>query len=103
MQFPIELRADARFDAVGFGTNAVDYLVRVPSYPAFNTKVELTEWQVLPGGEIASAMVGLARLGLKTTYAGRFGSDPAGRIGYDSPGPASTSDMPSSSTVQQRR
>ncbi len=72
------------FDVVGFGTNAVDYLIRVPRYPTFNSKTELTDHTIAPGGEIASSMVGLARLGLRTAYAGRFGDDPAGIIGRES-------------------
>ena len=34
------------------------------------------------GGHTASAMVALRRLGLKTAYAGRFGSDPEGLFGF---------------------
>src|SRR6185436_7334892 len=33
------------------------------------------------GGQTATAMVALRRLGLKTAYAGRFGSDPEGQFG----------------------
>src|SRR5439155_11014652 len=36
------------------------------------------------GGQTASAMVALQRLGLKTAYAGRFGSDAEGRFGLSS-------------------
>lgn len=68
----------------GLGTNAVDHLVRVPVYPAFNSKVELSEYAEAPGGEVASTMVGLTRLGFSTAYIGKFGSDHAGRIGLSS-------------------
>lgn len=84
MRFPFTLRAANDFDVVGFGTNAVDYLIRVPEYPAFNSKVELSEYSCSPGGEVASTMVGLQRLGLKTAYVGRFGSDEAGITGLKS-------------------
>ena len=84
MRFPFQLLAKNDFDAVGFGTNAVDYLIRVPEYPAFNSKVEISEYSRSAGGEIASAMVGLQRLGLKTAYAGRFGADEAGHLGLQS-------------------
>jgi sugar/nucleoside kinase (ribokinase family) len=84
MKFPFKLLQDRDFDAVGFGTNAVDYLIRVPEYPAFNSKVELDEYVRAPGGEVASAMVGLRRLGMKTAYAGRFGGDPEGEYGLRS-------------------
>lgn len=81
---PFKLQKANDFDVVGFGTNAVDYLIRVPEYPAFNSKVELSEYSQAAGGEIASSMVGLARLGLKAAYAGRFGGDPAGELGKKS-------------------
>ncbi len=84
MQFPIKLKENARFDVTGFGTNAVDFLIRVPHYPAFNSKVELTDFVQAAGGEIATTMVGLQRLGLKCSYIGRFGSDPAGDLGLSS-------------------
>jgi sugar/nucleoside kinase (ribokinase family) len=84
MQFPFSLKESAEFDVVGFGTNAVDFLIRVPHYPEFNSKVELIDYVQAPGGEIATTMVGLSRLGLRCSYVGRFGSDPAGDIGFDS-------------------
>ena len=34
------------------------------------------------GGEVATTMAGLRRLGLKTSYIGRFGSDAAGDLGW---------------------
>ena len=84
MRFPFKLRTANDFDVVGFGTNAIDYLIRVPEYPAFNSKVELSEYSWEPGGEVASTMAGLQRLGLKTAYAGRFGGDEAGTTGLKS-------------------
>jgi sulfofructose kinase len=84
MRFPFLLPDEREFDVVGFGTNAVDYLIRVPFYPPFNSKIELTEYRQLAGGEIATALTGLQRLGMKTAYAGRFGSDAAGDFGLQS-------------------
>lgn len=81
MRFPIEPPANKPFDAVGFGLNAVDHLVVVPEYPAFDTKMRLLEHKQSAGGQTATAMVSLRRLGLKTAYAGRFGSDPEGLFG----------------------
>lgn len=73
-----------QFDAVGFGLNAVDHLIVVPEYPTFDTKVRFTEYEKSAGGQTASAMVALQRLGFKTAYAGRFGSDEDGRFGLRS-------------------
>lgn len=81
MLFPLTLPAGKPFDAVGFGLNAVDHLIVVPQYPAFDTKMRLLDHKQSAGGQTASAMVALRRLGLKTAYAGRFGSDPEGLFG----------------------
>ena len=81
MKFPFKLPNERDFDAVGFGLNAVDHLIVVPQYPAFDTKTRFTEYEKSAGGQTASAMVALQRLGLKTAYAGRFGSDEDGRFG----------------------
>lgn len=84
MQFPFSLPQNKEFDVIGFGTNAVDYLIQVPEYPAFNSKIELTDYTEAAGGEVATAMAGLRRLGLKTAYIGRFGTDAAGDFGVQS-------------------
>lgn len=81
MRIPFHIPKQKEFDAVGFGLNAVDHLVVVPEYPAFDTKVRFTEYEKSAGGQTASAMVALQRLGFKTAYAGRFGSDEDGRFG----------------------
>ena len=81
MRFPFHIPAEREFDAVGFGLNAVDHLIVAPAYPAFDTKTRLTEHLRSAGGQTASAMVALQRLGLRTAYAGRFGSDAEGEFG----------------------
>ena len=67
------------FDAVALGLNAVDHVAVVPRYPAFNSKIELISHTTLFGGQCATAMVSLQRLGLRTRYIGRVGSDLAGQ------------------------
>ncbi len=84
MQFPFDLKQDTDFDVAGFGTNAVDFLVQVPEYPKFNSKIELSDYVQAAGGEVATTMAGLRRLRLKTIYAGRFGTDAAGDFGIQS-------------------
>jgi len=81
VRIPFQVPKQKDFDAVGFGLNAVDHLIVVPEYPAFDSKVRFTEYEKSAGGETASAMVALKRLGLSTAYAGRFGSDEDGRFG----------------------
>ena len=83
MRFPFTLPEQREFDAVGFGLNAVDHLIVVPSYPAFDTKTRFDSHVQAAGGQTASAMVALKRLGLRTAYAGRFGSDGEGRFGLE--------------------
>jgi sugar/nucleoside kinase (ribokinase family) len=83
MNFPFTLPSGRQFDAVGFGLNAVDHLIVVPEYPPFDTKVRLLKHTQAAGGQAATTMVGLRRLGLKTAYAGRFGSDPEGQFGLE--------------------
>ena len=78
MRLPFRLPENKEFDAVGFGLNAVDHLMVVPEYPAFDTKVRFTDYQKSAGGQTATAMVALQRLGMNTAYAGRFGADEAG-------------------------
>ena len=84
MRFPVTPPRDRPYDAVGFGLNAVDHLIVVPEYPAFDTKIRLLDHMQSAGGQTASAMVALQRLGFKTAYAGRFGSDPEGQFGLAS-------------------
>jgi sulfofructose kinase len=81
MLFPCKVPSHKEFDAVGFGLNAVDHLIVVPEYPAFDVKMRLVEHQQAAGGQTASAMVALQRLGMQTAYAGRFGSDAEGKFG----------------------
>jgi sulfofructose kinase len=84
MRFPVTPPTNKPYDAVGFGLNAVDHLIVVPEYPAFDTKIRLLDHMQSAGGQTASAMVALQRLGFKTAYAGRFGSDPEGQFGLAS-------------------
>ncbi len=82
MKCPFTLVENREFDVVGFGTNAVDFLIQVPEYPPFNSKIELSDYVQLAGGEVATTMAGIARLGLKTAYIGRFGADREGDFGW---------------------
>lgn len=84
MRLPFTVSTNKKFDCVGFGANAVDYLVVVPEYPAFDSKTRLIEYKQSAGGQNASCIVGLQRLGMKTAYCGRFGSDAEGAFGLQS-------------------
>ena len=73
-----------RFDVVGVGLNATDTLLLVPHFPAYAGKAPYQEEIVSPGGQVASAMVTCASLGLKTKYIGTVGDDERGRIQLES-------------------
>jgi sugar/nucleoside kinase (ribokinase family) len=64
-------------DIVGVGLNATDTLIPVSRYPASGSKVEVRSASLLPGGQVASAMVACQRWGLRARYVGKLGDDSA--------------------------
>src|ERR1051325_5289121 len=72
------------FDVVGVGLNATDTLLIVPHFPAYAGKVPFVAEILSPGGQVASAMVACARLGLSAKYIGTIGDDERGRIQLES-------------------
>lgn len=85
VRIPLALPSAASkpFDIVGFGENSIDLVSVVAEYPASNSKQRLQRFARLPGGQIATAMVACARLGLRTRYIGSFGSDDLGALSRD--------------------
>src|ERR1019366_9867138 len=67
-------------DIVGVGLNATDTIIRLPHFPAFNSKVEFRVSEILPGGQVASAVFACSKWGLKTRYAGKIGDDSSGMV-----------------------
>lgn len=67
-------------DVVGVGLNATDTLIPLSEFPARGSKVEFESAAILPGGEVASAMVACQTWGLRTRYVGKFGDDYAAHI-----------------------
>ncbi len=67
-------------DVVGVGINATDTLIRLPRFPTVDSKVEFISSTILPGGQVASAMVACQKWGLRTRYVGRIGDDFAGEL-----------------------
>ena len=67
-------------DIVGVGLNATDTIIRLPHFPSFNSKVEFRVSEVLPGGQVATAVTACARWGLRARYVGKIGDDGAGRL-----------------------
>ncbi|MCE5308400.1 MAG: PfkB family carbohydrate kinase [Acidobacteriales bacterium] len=73
-----------QFDVVGVGLNATDTLILLQHFPAYAGKVPFDEEILSPGGQVASAMVTCARLGLRTKYVGTVGDDERGRVQMES-------------------
>ena len=67
-------------DVVGVGLNATDTVIAVDRFPERGSKVEYRESCVLPGGQVASAMVACGGWGLTTRYVGRLGEDEAAAL-----------------------
>ena len=70
----------SKVDVVGVGLNATDVLIRIPHFPAFDTKVQFTSAQRRAGGQVATAIVACRRWGLRTRYIGSIGDDDAGKF-----------------------
>ena len=78
------MSAEKLFDVVGVGLNATDTLILLDRFPAYAGKVPFTREVLSPGGQVASAMVCCAKLGLRVKYIGTCGDDERGRIQMDS-------------------
>ncbi len=74
----------ADFDVVGVGLNATDTLLTVAQFPAYAGKARILEETLSPGGQVASALVACARLGLRAKYIGTVGDDERGRVQMES-------------------
>ena len=72
------MSAEKLFDVVGVGLNATDTLILLDRFPAYAGKVPFTREILSPGGQVASAMVCCAKLGLRVKYIGTCGDDGTG-------------------------
>ena len=70
-------------DVVGVGLNATDTLIPLSRYPESGSKVEFRSANILPGGQVASAMVACQQWGLRTRYVGKLGDDSAAELHRD--------------------
>jgi sugar/nucleoside kinase (ribokinase family) len=77
MQFNLHLQ-NRLFEVVGMGLNSVDFIGVVPEFPSINSKMKLLRFSKQGGGQVATAMVALARWGVKTKYIGKVGGDELG-------------------------
>jgi len=70
-------------DVVGVGLNATDTVIPVSHFPASGSKIEIRSASVLPGGQVATAMVACRRWGLNARYIGKLGDDHAADLHRD--------------------
>ena len=84
MLLPVRLKAAGPpFDAVSFGLNTTDLLAVLDTHPTAGEKVPIRTLTSLPGGQAASAMTAVSRLGWSARYIGRFGDDANGQTGRE--------------------
>ena len=67
-------------DLVGLGLNAIDTLLSISDFPPPGSKADVHSLQVMPGGQVATAVIACARWGLRTRYIGKLGDDAAAEI-----------------------
>lgn len=83
MRFNLHFQ-DKPFDVVGMGLNSVDFISIVPEFPAPGSKTRMLQFSKQGGGQVATAMVALSRLGTKTKYIGKVGGDELGTFSLHS-------------------
>jgi sulfofructose kinase len=70
----------ALVDVAGVGLNATDTLIRLPHFPAPESKLKYHSSEVRAGGQVATALIACRRWGLAARYAGAIGDDAAGQF-----------------------
>ncbi|MCD6310211.1 MAG: ribokinase [Candidatus Eremiobacteraeota bacterium] len=80
----LNIPGQREFDVVGLGLNAYDYLCVIRGFPRPGDKFQMKSLHFAPGGQVATALCCLARLGFKTRYIGKFGDDLAGKASMES-------------------
>jgi sugar/nucleoside kinase (ribokinase family) len=71
------------FDVVGVGANSVDYVYRLPDFPAPEgpkSKLRIMQHTISPGGQTATTLCTCAAMGLEPTYVGAAGNDDNGEL-----------------------
>lgn len=71
------MEAIPKVDLVGVGLNAMDTLISLPVFPELGSKIEYRGASVLPGGQVATAVIACRKWGLSARYVGKLGDDAA--------------------------
>jgi sulfofructose kinase len=69
-----------KVDLAGVGLNATDTLIALAAYPERGSKIQYSSATVLPGGQVATAVVACQRWGMATRYVGILGDDAAATL-----------------------
>jgi sulfofructose kinase len=72
------VRAGCPLDVVGVGECSLDHVALVDGLPPLGGKRRIQEYVQLPGGQVATALLACARLGLRAALIGSVGDDAAG-------------------------
>lgn len=76
MRVPLTLSpSDRDVDVVALGENSLDFVAMAADAPPSAGKRPLTSFRIEPGGQMATAAMACARLGLRVRYIGAFGDD----------------------------
>ena len=67
-------------DLVGLGLNATDTLISISDFPEPGAKANVHSLKVMPGGQVATAVIACQCWGMRTRYIGKLGDDPAAEI-----------------------
>jgi sulfofructose kinase len=70
-------------DLVGLGLNATDTLISVSQFPPPGSKADVRSLTVLPGGQVATAVIACQRWRMRTRYIGKLGDDSAATVHRD--------------------
>ena len=63
------------FDVIGLGCATFDFLGIIPEMPQFDDEIKMSRTSQQGGGEVATALVALAKLGSSVGFIGKIGDD----------------------------
>lgn len=76
MDWPaIAAASERELDIVGVGEISLDRVLALPQFPAAGEKLAVLAEHDRPGGQVATAILGCARLALRTAFVGAVGDD----------------------------
>ncbi|WP_040681790.1 carbohydrate kinase family protein [Methanobrevibacter boviskoreani] len=76
----MEIVDDIQYDVIGFGALNVDKLFTVDEIACHDEERSIISEEESPGGSAANTIIGLANLGLTTSYIGKIADDAEGEL-----------------------